>query len=231
MSIDERPYTILVVDDDEKICRALKTILSTRNYGVIIARSAQEAMDRIAEHTPDLMILDLTMPGTSGLELCRELRTWLDIPMCILSARVSESDKIAALDFGADDYLTKPFSAGELLARIRALRRRAAARVVEPTVNTGELSIDLARRMVLRNNTRVDLTPTEFEILAILVRNANCVVTTKMLIEFIWGPDYEDSQALRVHVSHLRKKIEPHSAVPRHIITEPGVGFRFVLPE
>lgn len=231
MMIEEIPYTILVVDDDEKICQALKAILSTHHYGVVIAHNAQQAMDRIAEQTPDMMILDLNMPGTSGLELCRELRAWLEIPMCILSARISESDKIAALDFGADDYLTKPFAAGELLARVRALRRRAGARTVHPVLRTDDLEIDLARRQVKRLGERVDLTPTEFEILAILTRNANCVVTTKTLLEFIWGANYDDSQALRVHVSHLRKKIEPHPSVPRYIITEPGVGFRLVAPD
>lgn len=229
MSAPEKQPRILVVDDEEQIRRALKSILSTRKYDVEMAVDGETAIDLAIDNPPDLVVLDMAMPGLSGLEVCAELRTWYTGPILVLSVRGSDSDKIAALDTGADDYLTKPFSAGELLARIRALLRRAASQTTPaPIITAGELEIDIARRTVKRGGEEVDLTRTEFDILAYLAQNADCVVTSKMILEKVWGPEYgEDTQTLRVHVSHLRKKIEPHSSVPRHILTEPGVGFRF----
>ena len=233
MTIPERPTRILVVDDEEQIRRALKSILSTRGYALEMAATAHEALMKAIDAPPDLVILDLALPDRSGIEVCRELRSWMTAPILILSVRANEADKITALDEGADDYLTKPFSAGELLARIRALLRRAAALTSPPPVVTsGDLEIDIARRRVARAGEEIALTPTEFDILAYLARNAGLVVTQKMILEKVWGPEWvEDAQTLRVHVSNLRKKIEPPAGGPRHIITEPGVGFRFSVPE
>jgi two-component system KDP operon response regulator KdpE len=229
MSIPEKRSKILVIDDEEQIRRALKSILSARHYDVILASNGEEGLDLAIDHSPDLVILDLAMPDMTGFEVCKELRAWYNGPILVLSVRSSDADKIEALDLGADDYLTKPFSAGELLARVRALLRRAAGQASPPPViSVGDIEIDIAHRHVARSGEDVDLTKTEFEILAYLARNANCVVTSKMLLENVWGPEYgEDTQTLRVHISHLRKKIEPHPSVPRYILTEPGVGFRF----
>jgi len=233
MTIPERPTRILVVDDEDQIRRALKSILSTRGYSLEMAATAEEALLKAIDAPPDLVILDLALPDRSGIEVCRELRTWMTAPILILSVRANEADKIQALDEGADDYLTKPFSAGELLARIRALLRRAAALTSPPPVITsGDLEIDIARRRVRRAGEEISLTPTEFDILAHLARNAGLVVTQKMILQAVWGPEWvEDAQTLRVHVSNLRKKIEPHPGGPRYIITEPGVGFRFAAAE
>ena len=223
------PTHILVVDDEEQIRRALRSILSTRGYALDMAATGEEALLKAIDTPPDLVVLDLMLPDRSGIEVCRELRTWMTAPILILSVRSNEADKITALDEGADDYLTKPFSAGELLARIRALLRRAAALTSPPPVVTaGDLEVDIARRRVSAAGEEVALTPTEFDILAFLARNAGLVVTQRMILEHVWGPEWvEDAQTLRVHVSNLRKKIEPTPGGPRYIITEPGVGFRF----
>jgi two-component system, OmpR family, KDP operon response regulator KdpE len=229
MPAPEKPAKILVVDDEEQIQRALKSILSARKYDVSVAGTGEEALDLAIDSPPDLVVLDLAMPGLSGFDVCRELRTWLSAPILVLSVKAGDADKIEALDLGADDYLTKPFSAGELLARIRALLRRAANLPgASPVISLDDLEIDIAQRRVKRAGQEIDLTRTEFDILAYLAQNADCVVTSKMILEHVWGPEYaEDTQTLRVHISHLRKKIEPHPSVPRYILTEPGVGFRF----
>lgn len=229
MSVPERPARILVIDDEEQIRRALKSVLSARKYDVVLAENGEQGIDLAIDHSPDLVVLDLAMPGMSGFEVCRELRSWSAVPILVLSVRSGDSDKIAALDQGADDYLTKPFSAGELLARIRALLRRSAGQAgPQPVISAGDLEIDVARRQVVRSGEPVSLTRTEFDILAYLAKNADCVVTSRMLLEAVWGPEYgEDTQTLRVHISNLRRKIEPHPSVPRYILTEPGVGFRF----
>lgn len=229
MSAPEKSPRILVADDEEQIRRALKSILSSRKYEVELAVNGEQAIDLAIENPPDLAILDVAMPGISGIEVCKELRAWYSGPILMLSVRSGDSDKIAALDTGADDYLTKPFSAGELLARVRALLRRAASQITPvPVISAGDLEIDIARRTVRRGDQEIDLTRIEFDILAYLAQNIDCVVTSKMILEKVWGPEYgDDTQTLRVHVSHLRKKIEPHSTVPRYILTEPGVGFRF----
>ena len=222
---------ILVIDDEEQIRRALKSILTAKKYEVILAKNGEEGLDAAIEHAPCLIILDMSMPGMQGLDVCRELRTWYTGAILILSVRGADADKIVALDMGADDYLTKPFSSGELLARVRAhLRRTTGQTAAAPIINVGELEIDIGRRKVKRAKKDIDLTPIEFDILAYLAQNADCVVTSKMILEKIWGPEYkEDTQTLRVHISNLRKKIEANPAIPSYILTEPGVGFRLII--
>lgn len=229
MSAPEKSQRILVVDDEEQIRRALKSILTARKYDVVLAANGDEAIDLAIDNPPDLVILDMAMPGIVGTEVCRELRNWYEGPILMLSVISSDIEKAAALDIGADDYLTKPFSTTELLARIRALLRRTADRVTPPPViQAGDLEIDIAKRIVKRSGEEIDLTRMEFDILAYLAQNADCVVTTKMILEKVWGPEYaEDAQTLRVHISHLRKKIEPRPSSPRYILTDTGVGFRF----
>jgi two-component system KDP operon response regulator KdpE len=229
MSAPEKTPRILVVDDEEQIRRALKSILTARKYEVILAANGDEAIDLAIDTPPDLVILDMAMPGLTGIDVCRELRNWYEGPILMLSVIGSDTEKAAALDIGADDYLTKPFSTTELLARIRALLRRATARITPPPViQSGDLEIDIAKRTVKRSDEEIELTRMEFDILAYLAQNADRVVTSKMLLEKVWGPEYsEDAQTLRVHISHLRKKIEPRPSSPRYILTETGVGFRF----
>ena len=228
-SAPERNVRVLVIDDEESIRRALKSILSARKYEVTLAATAAEGIDMAIETNPELIVLDLSLPDMDGQDVCRELRTWMAAPILILSVRGNEADKIQALDAGADDYLTKPFQAGELLARMRAILRRAESRVVPPPeLRAGELTVNLARRQVFLKGEEVSLTRTEFEILALLVQNVDCVVTYRMLMERPWDDKEDrDPQLLRVHVSNLRKKIEPVPSLPRFIHTEPGVGFRF----
>jgi two-component system, OmpR family, KDP operon response regulator KdpE len=232
MSVPPRPTRILVVDDEEQIRRALRSILSSRGYSLEMAATGEEALLKAIDAPPDLVVLDLMLPDRSGIEVCRELRSWMTTPILILSVKANEADKILALDEGADDYLTKPFSAGELLARIRALLRRAAALTSPPPVVTaGDLEVDIARRLVRRAEEVVALTPTEFDILACLARNADLVVTQKMILQEVWGPEWaEDAQTLRVHVSNLRKKLGRSSDGLQYIVTEPGVGFRLTVP-
>lgn len=231
MSAPEKPAKILVVDDEAQIRRALASILATRGYEMIAASDGTEALNLAIDQNPDLVILDLAMPGMGGLAVCRDLRTWYTAPILILSVRGSEADKVAALDMGADDYVTKPFSAGELLARVRALLRRASGQAASlPVITAGDLEIDIAQRRVRRAGLELELTRIEFDILAYLAQNADCVVTSRMILERVWGPGYgedQDTQTLRVHISHLRKKIESYPSVPRYLLTEPGVGFRF----
>jgi two-component system, OmpR family, KDP operon response regulator KdpE len=231
-SVSERPPRILVIDDEDQIRRALRSILSARRYETEVASTGRDGLEAAASHRPDLIVLDLSLPDISGLEVCRELREWYEGPILVLSIRDADSDKIAALDLGADDYLTKPFSAGELLARIRAhLRRSRGEEALPATITAGDLTIDLAKRIVTVGGSVVHLTRTEFDILALLARHSDRVVTARMLLEQVWGPEYVgDTQTLRVHVSHLRRKIE-QGGVSRHILTEPGVGFRFVGDE
>lgn len=226
----EKAARILVIDDEPQILRALRSILIARRYEVETAETGEDGLEAAADRRPDLIVLDLTLPGKSGLEVCRELRSWLTVPILVLSVRDSDADKIAALDLGADDYLTKPFSAGELLARIRALLRRTASDDASPReVTVGGLTVDFARRIVTVDGREVRLTRTEFDILALLAHNVDRVVTSRMLLERVWGPEYvEDTQTLRVHISHLRRKIEPEGGVPRYVLTEPAVGFRLV---
>lgn len=229
MASPERNIRVLVIDDEESIRRALKSILSLRNYDVSLSSSGEDGINAAIETNPEIVILDLSLPDMDGLDVCRELRTWMTAPILILSVRGNEGDKVTALDLGADDYLTKPFQAGELLARMRAILRRAESRVVQPPeIQAGDLTISLAKRAVFLKGKEIFLTRTEFEILSVLVRNMDCVVTHKMLADKLWEDgEARDPQLLRVHISNLRKKIEPGPSLPRYILTEPGVGFRF----
>ena len=226
----ERPARVLVIDDEEQIRRALRSVLNARHWTVDLAENGDAGLEAAATHTPDIIILDLTLPDISGFDVCGELREWYAGPILVLSVRGGEEDKIRALELGADDYLTKPFSTGELIARMRALMRRSASGDASLSeVRTGDVLVDLARRRVIVRGEEVRLTKTEFDILAVLARNLDRVVTSRMLFDEVWEPDYfGDNQTLRTHVSNLRKKIERPGDVPRLILTEPGVGFRLV---
>jgi two-component system KDP operon response regulator KdpE len=218
---------VLVVDDEQSIRRFLRVALSSQGYTVVEASSGQEGLSDAATQKPDAVILDLGLPDIDGVEVVRLLREWAQIPIIILSVRGSEGDKIAALDAGADDYLTKPFGVGELLARLRAALRHAAQTTNEPVFTSGSLKIDLARRLVTVSERDVQLTPTEYELLRLLVNHAGKVLTHNHLLREVWGVEYsEEYHMLHVNISNLRRKIEPDPARPHFIITEPGVGYR-----
>jgi two-component system KDP operon response regulator KdpE len=220
---------LLVVDDEPQILLGLEGVLS-KAYDVQLAASGEEALLFATKNPPDLVILDLALPGISGMEVTRTLREWLKSPILILSVRDREADKICALDLGADDYLTKPFLTGELLARVRALLRRGEQIRANPgEVRSGDLVVDLANRTVAKNDEPVRLTRIEYEILATLAAHADAVVTAKTLSSRVWSEAIpEDNHALRVHVSNLRAKIETNPSLPRHVVTEPGLGYRYV---
>lgn len=225
----EAGKSILVVDDEVQLLRAVGSVLAQRGYEMVPATTGEEAIEYAATHSPDAVILDLELPGVSGLEVCRVIREYSDVPILVLSVRDNEADKIAALDLGADDYLTKPFSSGELLARIRAMMRRVPAGDAGPETLLvgGDLTVDVEKRTVRLKGEPVRLTRMEFEILAVLVRNADRVVTIRSLIQEIWGEDNAaNTKALRVHISHLRSKIEDDPSEPLRVCTEPGVGYR-----
>jgi DNA-binding response OmpR family regulator len=219
---------ILVVDDEAALLRALKSVFSSRDYEFIPATTGEEAVEYAVRYEPDAIVLDLTLPGISGFEACKAIREWSDVPILVLSVRESDTDKIMALDLGADDYLTKPFSSGELLARVRALLRRSRAESpAATTIDVGGLTVDLQSRRVMKGDNSPTLTRTEFDILALLARGAGRVITSRAIIDEIWGTDdARGTQALRVHMSHLRSKIEDDPSSPRLIVTEPGVGYR-----
>jgi two-component system KDP operon response regulator KdpE len=222
--------SILIVDDEPEIRRAVLGGLRAQGYEVRAAGDGEEALRLASLAAPDLVILDLMMPGMDGLEVCRRLRAWSDVPIIVLSARAQERQKVQALDEGADDYLTKPFGMDELTARIRAaLRRHRRAQPADaPTFTAADLTMDYARRLVFKNGQELKLTPHEYGILRYLTQNADRVVTHRQLLAAVWGPeDVEETQYLRVHVGHLRQKIEDIPARPRFIVTEPGVGYRF----
>jgi two-component system KDP operon response regulator KdpE len=221
---------ILVVDDEPAIRRTLRTNLAARGYEVILAETGEDALVQAAAQLPDLVILDLMLPGMTGLEVCRALRATATMPILVLSARGEERTKVQVLDLGADDYLTKPFGMDELLARVRALLRRpATATSTAGTVRVDPLTVDLDSRQAWRDDQLLDLTSREFDVLAYLVRNAGKVVTHRLLLSEVWGPDYrDDTQYLRVFVNRLRRKIEQDPAHPCLLITDPGVGYRLV---
>jgi len=225
---------VLIVDDEPQILRALRAGLLAHGYDVVSAADGEEALDKAATELPDAVILDLNLPKLSGLDVCRGLREWSSVPIIVLSVRDAERDKVAALDLGADDYLTKPFGADELLARLRVALRHAArvAGPPEPVVRAGEVMIDLSRHVVKRGEDEVRLTATEYRLLAYLATNAGRVLTHTQILEHVWGPGYEsETQNLRVYVSQLRRKLDPDSAQPQMITTEPGVGYRFIADE
>jgi two-component system KDP operon response regulator KdpE len=217
---------ILVVDAEPQILRALQLKLDGAGYLVETAATAQEALMKAAMRPPQAIILDLLLPDGRGSDVCKEIRGWSEVPILVLSAVSDEREKIIALDAGADDYVTKPFSGDELLARLRAALRRIAP-ATEATITVGELAIDLERRLVTVSGREVALTPTEYELLRLLARNAGKLLTHPMILREIWGPAYrEESNYLHVYVSQLRRKIEPDPARPRYILTQPGVGYR-----
>jgi len=217
---------VLVIDDEQPVRRFLKVALTSQGYLVDEASSGKDGISAVVSQKPDVVILDLGLPDLDGTEVTRLLREWTHVPIIILSVRGSENDKIAALDAGADDYLTKPFGVGELLARLRAAMRRASVGN-GPVFESGSLRVDLAQRMVTMSDRVVQLTPTEYGLLRALVVHAGMVVTHRQLLHEVWGPTYDDeSHMLHVNVSNLRHKIEPNPSRPRLIITEPGVGYR-----
>jgi two-component system KDP operon response regulator KdpE len=221
---------ILVVDDDPQIRRVLKVILAGERYEHAEARSGEAALLQLREFRPDLVLLDLSMPGMGGLETCQEIRENSDIPIIILSVRQQESEKVALLDAGADDYVTKPFGKEEVLARIRAALRRSstAGSGSQPTFSTDDLEIDFERRRVRSGKNVVRLTPKEFDLLRYLVSRRGKPVPHRELLQAVWGPDYGDqTDYLRVFITHLRKKIEPNPAKPKYILTDPWLGYRF----
>jgi two-component system KDP operon response regulator KdpE len=225
--MNDKGLRVLVVDDERAIRRFLRTSLSAYNYTVYEASSGQEALTAVIAHRPDLLILDLGLPDLDGIEVIRQLREWTRLPIIVLSVRERESDKISALDAGADDYLTKPFGVGELMARLRVAVRRTAQLDPEPVFSMDGLIVDLAHRRVTSQEREVQLTPTEYDLLRVLVLNAGKVLTHRQLLRQVWGLGYEEEMhLLRVNISNLRRKIEPEPSRPYFIVTEPGVGYR-----
>lgn len=225
---------ILVVDDEPQIRRVLRATLTGHGYEFYEARTGEEALEAIRANRFDLVLLDMNMPGMGGIETCRALRSGSEVAIIMLTVRDSEQDKVAALDAGADDYITKPFSTPELLARIRAaLRRMPSSPEGGPqSVNLGDIEINLATRRVIAKGRETRLTPKEFGLLQYLLANPNVPIPHGRLLQAVWGPDYGDQvEYLRVFMNQLRKKIEPNPAEPKYLLTEPWVGYRFALPE
>jgi two-component system KDP operon response regulator KdpE len=222
---------VLVVDDEPQILRALQTSLRGAGYEVFTAETAEAALTEAAAREPDAVILDLVLPDGSGTDVCVELRRWSTVPILVLSAVGDESAKVAALDAGADDYVTKPFGIDELLARLRAVLRRVET-TGDPIVEAGALRIDLQKRLVTLDGVSVQLTPHEFALLSLLARNPGKLLTHAAILREVWGPSYgRESHYLHVYVSQLRRKIEPDPTRPRYILTEPGAGYRFANVE
>jgi two-component system, OmpR family, KDP operon response regulator KdpE len=223
---------VLVVDDELPIRRYLRAALGAQGFAIFEAASGQEALNAVAAHHPDVVILDLGLPDMDGIEVTRRVREWSPIPIIILSVREAETDKVAALDAGADDYLTKPFGTGELMARMRVVMRRLSAKADEPILQAGTLRMDLARRLVSVDGNKVTLTPTEYDLLRLLLQNAGRVLTHRQLLRQVWGTAYDsEMHMLRVNVSNLRRKIETDPARPHYLVTEPGVGYRLRLED
>jgi len=222
---------VLVVDDEPQILRVMRASLPIRGYEVLTVSSGEEALNQLGKEVPDLVILDLAMPEMSGLEVCRRVREFSSVPIIILSAKGSESDKVAALDLGADDYVTKPFGMDELLARARAVLRRLST-TNDRVLAVGDVTIDIDERRVVVGGKEIRLTPKEFDLLKYLVNNAGKVVTHRSLLQTVWGWQSTDqTEYLRVFINQLRRKIEIDASHPRYLITEPWVGYRFVPNE
>jgi two-component system KDP operon response regulator KdpE len=225
------PARVLVVDDEAQIIRGLRVILRKEGYEVETAESKSEALDAVSVRPPDAMVLDLVLPDGSGVEVCREVRAWSQLPIIVLSAVGDERDKVKALDAGADDYVTKPFGTEELLARLRAVLRRTEDEQGGPRVSIGDLVVDMAKREVTRAGEEIHLTPIEFDLLRVLARNVGRLVTQRQLLREVWGPAYEsETHYLRVHFTHIRAKVEDDPSNPRYVVTEPGVGYRLREP-
>jgi two-component system KDP operon response regulator KdpE len=222
---------ILVVDDEPHIVRGLKVILRTAGYAVEAAENKAQALASLASRPPDAVVLDLVLPDGQGVDVCREVRRWSGLPIVVLSAVGDEREKVRALDAGADDYVTKPFGTDELLARLRAVLRRSGDAGGSGTLAIGELEVDFVDRRVLRDGREVHLTPIEFDLLRVLAQNQGRLVTHRMLLREVWGPEYADAtHYLRVHVAHIRAKLEADPSRPRYLVTEPGVGYRLRDP-
>jgi two-component system KDP operon response regulator KdpE len=226
--VSARPR-VLVCDDEPHIVRALKIVMREAGFDALPAETAAEALQVASLHHPDAAILDLVLPNGDGVEVCRSLREWSDMPILVLSAVGDEDQKVRALEAGADDYVTKPFSPRELVARLQAVLRRAAPQAGDPVVEADGLAIDLAARVVRRDGEEIHLTPIEFDLLRVLVRNRGRLLTHRALLQEVWGPAYaDDVPTLRTSIARLRRKIEPEDAPgPRYIRTDPGVGYRF----
>jgi two-component system, OmpR family, KDP operon response regulator KdpE len=223
---------ILVVDDEPQILRGLRTNLRARGYDVDTAPDGERALALAADRHPDLVILDLGLPGMDGVEVIRGIRAWSSMPILVLSARDQERDMVLALDAGADDYVTKPFGMNEMLARLRAAERRLRPTGETAVVQTEAFTVDLAASVVTTSEGAVHLTPTEWHLVEILVRNPGKLITQRQLLKEVWGPKYEDeTNYLRVYMAQIRRKLEPDPAQPRYFITEPGMGYRFTPPE
>lgn len=223
---------VLIIEDEKQIRRFVRAAVEEENCQVTEAQTMEQGLIEAGQSKPDLIILDLGLPDGDGLSLIRDLRNWSDVPVLILSARTQENEKIAALDAGADDYLSKPFNVGELRARVRAMLRRRArtGELASPIVEFGGVSVDLSRRLVTRHAQPVHLTPLEYKLLSALLSQPGKVLTQRSLLQNIWGPTYVDSSHyLRVYVGHLRQKLEDDPAQPKHFLTETGVGYRFQL--
>ncbi|WP_250508823.1 two-component system response regulator KdpE [Caballeronia sp. GACF4] len=229
--MSEPSVTVVLIEDEKQIRRFVRVSLEAEGMTVHEAETGQQGLIEAATRKPDLVIVDLGLPDTDGLDVIRELRGWTELPVIVLSARTQEAEKVAALDAGADDYLTKPFGVSELMARIRAhLRRRNQAAGNEtPAVRFGDVTVDLALRRVTKNGESVHLTPIEYRLLATLVRHAGRVLTHRQLLKEVWGPSHVESpHYLRIYMAHLRQKLERDTAQPEHIVTETGVGYRLV---
>jgi two-component system KDP operon response regulator KdpE len=220
---------VLIVDDEPQILRALRTNLRARDYEVDVAQTGEDGLELAARHHPDLVILDLGLPGIDGVEVIKDIRGWSEVPILVLSVREREQDKVAALDAGADDYVTKPFGMDELLARMRAaLRRSVADDGGEPVVETPDFKIDFQAKRVTRSDGDVRLTPTEWAMVELLVRNPGKLVTHREMLQEVWGPGYErETNYLRLYMTQIRRKLEPDPSRPRYFLTEPGMGHRF----
>ena len=219
---------ILVVDDDPHLLKALKITLQAHGYSVDTAPDGRSALLAATRNPPGLVVLDLGLPDMDGAAVLTELRRWSSAPVLVLSARHGSADKVDALDAGADDYITKPFGLEELLARLRALLRRAPEAAEAPTVTTAEFTVDLGQRLVTRNGESVRLTPTEWSILELLVRNPGKLITQQQILSTVWGPAYaKEANYLRVYIAQLRRKLEADTGNPRHLLTEAGIGYRF----
>jgi two-component system KDP operon response regulator KdpE len=224
-----KPPRVLVVDDEPQIVRALKVVLREAGFQAVAAETGSEALDLAAVRPPQAAIVDLVLPDIDGVELTRRLREWSEMPILVLSAVGEEEQKVRALEAGADDYITKPFGARELVARLNAALRRSVRPEEEPRITVGELDVDLAARIVRREGEPVHLTPIEFDLLRVLIGNRGRLMTHRKLLTEVWGPEYvDDMQPLRTHIARLRAKIEPDGEPgPRFIVTDPGVGYRF----
>lgn len=223
--------TVIIVEDEQKLRRFIRLALEADGLQVFEADSVRRGLIEAGTRQPDLLVLDLGLPDGDGIDLIRDLRTWSDIPVLVLSARTEEEVKVNALNAGADDYLTKPFGAAELTARVRAHLRRRARAVGTPQAQFGfgAVKVDLGRRLVEKDGETLHLTPIEFRLLAYLISNPDCVLTHRQLLNAVWGPSHtEDSHYVRIYMGHLRRKLEANPAMPRHILTESGIGYRFV---